>query len=209
MHIWREGVQVFLEGQLVVITYCRREKIHWTFSWSNWWDFLTFLVTIMVHRALCARLCAAVSITSCLTSKDTAALHPIYFLEAQTLHRFRHVHTETRSSVTPIFSSCLSHSRRHMHGSYAQATHRLPRLAHTLIRARVQRTIQKLLSVFGWSVITGAEKAMCLRWQVHSGVSSFSTTRLQNNITLSSGAHTHTDKLTHIHTTALLSNTQN
>lgn len=55
-----------------------------------------------------------------------------------------------------------------------------------------------MLGVYGCSVIAGAEKAMCLQWQVHSGVSSVPTTRLQNNITLSSSAYAHT--LTHIHT---------
>lgn len=63
--------------------------------------------------------------------------------------------------------------------------------AHTHTQPRTQRernTQKMLLSVFGCSVTAGAEKAMCLRWQVHSGVSSVPTTRLQNNITMFSRA---------------------
>jgi len=67
----------------------------------------------------------------------------------------------------------------------------------------------EMLNVFGCSVITGAEKAMCLQWQVHSGVSFVQTTRLQNNIPLSSCAYSYTGTPTHTHTRALLSNTQN
>lgn len=69
-----------------------------------------------------------------------------------------------------------------------------------------QRTTQKMLTVFGSSVIAGAEKAMCLQWQVQSGVSSVPTTRHQNNITLSSSVYAHTH--TRTRTRAFFSNIQ-
>ena len=55
-------------------------------------------------------------------------------------------------------------------------------LTHTLLH--VQRSTQRKKElVFGCGEITEAEKAMCLRWQVHSGVSSVPFARLENNIT--------------------------
>ncbi len=101
----------------------------------------------------------------------------------------------------------LSHSQTHAHRrcwSNTLLSVSLSPLTH------VQRTTQKMLSVFGCSVIAGAEKAMCLQWQVHSGVSSVPTTRLQNNITLFSSAyaHTHLHTVTHTRRT-LFADTQN
>lgn len=63
---------------------------------------------------------------------------------------------------------------------------------HSLSSTCIQRTTERMLRVFGCSVTAGAEKAMCLQWQVHSGVSSFLTTKLQNNITLFSSAYMYT-----------------
>lgn len=72
-------------------------------------------------------------------------------------------------------------------------------LTHT--PAHAHQHTQTMLCVFGSSVTTGAEKAMCLQWQVHSGVSSVPTTRLQNNITLSSSAYADTHQHARTHTT--------
>lgn len=83
--------------------------------------------------------------------------------------------TQTRRPVTLALGSCLSTINRHVRTGNAQATHTC-----SLLRAR---TCTKKHSEKKSGVITGAEKAMCLQWQVHSGVSSVPFAGLENNIT--------------------------
>lgn len=70
--------------------------------------------------------CVSISTTCCLTSKDTVAAALVHIFPGRnpkTQQRFRHIHTETRCSVTLALCSCLPHTRRHMHTGNAQATH--------------------------------------------------------------------------------------
>lgn len=132
--------------------------------------------------------CVSISTTCCLTSKDTVAVALVHIFPGR--NPKTHTHRDTMLCHSGSLFLSPSHSQTHAHRQCTSNT--LPSLS--LSHSHMYKEPLRKCWVFGCSVIAGAEKAMCLQWQVHSGVSSVPTTRLQNNIALSSSAYadTHT-----------------